>query len=238
MRSTRHHNDSHLASLRAASKAATRKPAFADRCRSPFSRLLETSRQNVTRRASRFRDASRAIRARHSALRVRLCLMGGRADEDENGNPPRRFPARWRGTARRAFVAPRNPVAFGSCRSGGQRCRGSPRTSTRTTGTSRREGPVGPRARSRTCASPADSTRTRATDHPARRMTTRTPSSGAPPSRRRARRCETWAASGGIRGPWRGRMNIRTKESTTGRTDRRPPLANLGGNVPSVTIFE
>ena len=43
---------------------------------------------------------------------------------------------------------------------------------------------------------------------------------------------------GGIRGPWRGRMNIRTKESTTGRTDRRPPLANLGGNVPSVTIFE
>ena len=56
----------------------------------PFRARNVTSRHECHSRA--VSSETRAVPARHSELRVPLCLMGGRADEDENGNPPSEVP--------------------------------------------------------------------------------------------------------------------------------------------------
>ena len=186
--------------------------------------------------ASRFRDARGAG---HSELRVPLCLMGGRADEDENGNPPAEVPralARYREARLRRAAESRRLRVVSEQRST------EPRDSSDGEADERDESERGTGWTSSAFANmriggrldeDASDGSSSEDDDDAYAVFGRATMKAQSDALR-----EVGGVRGGIRGPWRGRMNIRTKESSAGRTDRRPPLANLGGNVPPVTILE
>ena len=201
----------------------------------PFRARNVTSRHECHSRA--VSSETRAVPARHSELRVPLCLMGGRADEDENGNPPAEVPralARYReARLRRAAESRRLRVVSEST---------EPRDSSDGEADERDESERGTGWTSSAFANmriggrldeDASDGYSSEEDDDAYAVFGRATMKAQSDALR-----EVGGVRGGIRGPWRGRMNIRTKESSAGRTDRRTPLANLGGNVPPVTIPE
>jgi len=170
---------------------------------------------------------------------VRLCLMGGRADEDENGNPPSEVP---RALARYREARLRRAAESRRLRVVSERRSTVPRVTSDVYADDRDDSARGTgwtssafanmRIAGRLDEDASDGSSSEEDDDAYAVFGRATIKAQSEALR------DVGGVRGGIRGPWRGRMNIRTKESTTERTDRRPPLANLGGNVPSVTIFE